>query len=79
MNICYPLPMVQSLMEKLHGSSGQFDSYYGKSNQEDYKKKIFSAILNIPLHTSAVIGEASLLTKDLLNVSPGMLSFSIAN
>jgi len=70
-NICYPLPMVQLLLNKLQLTSGQFDSYYGKNDDKDSLRQILSAILDVPLYTTASLGNALIPTKTLMTLSPG--------
>ncbi len=70
-NLCYPLPMVQSLLLKMQRSSGQFDNYYGKADNHDAQKHVLSALMDVPLFTSTSLGNANILARDLISLSPG--------
>ncbi len=70
-NLCYPLPMVQSLMDQMSGKSGQFDNYYGKANADDSRKKMLMAMMDVPMYSSVTLGQARIATKDLLTLAPG--------
>jgi flagellar motor switch protein FliM len=42
-NLCYPVPMVQSLLRELQGRTGQLDNYYGKVRPVDSRRQMLAA------------------------------------
>lgn len=70
-NLCYPLPMIQSLIEFLDGGEGQMDSYYGKKADAETRRQIMESIMSVPLPLSVKLGGAQVRGKDLVGMRPG--------
>ncbi|RMD79382.1 MAG: hypothetical protein D6820_08370, partial [Lentisphaerae bacterium] len=71
-NLCYPMPMVQKMVEKISGLALQSDAYYGISEETSQQKnKIKEAAANIPLDLRVELGDARIRASDLLSLNPG--------
>ncbi|OGV54792.1 MAG: flagellar motor switch protein FliM [Lentisphaerae bacterium GWF2_52_8] len=70
-NICYPLPMIQAVNEHLAASAGQMDSYYGRRADEQTRKQVIQALLEVPLPLAVELGSARIRGRDLMSLSPG--------
>lgn len=70
-NVCYPLPMIQSLIEFLDGADGQMDSYYGRKADAESRQQILDAMMDIPVPISVKLGEARIPGRDLIRLKPG--------
>jgi len=70
-NICYPLPMIQSANEQLDSGTGQMDSYYGKKDDDGSRANLIQNVLNIPLPFSVELGTAQIRGSELAQLQPG--------
>lgn len=81
-NICYPLPMIQAVNEYLANVSGEMDSYYGRRADQNTRKQVLEALLQVPLPVSVKLGESRIRGLDLINIVPGdiiMLNNSVSD
>ncbi len=70
-NICYPVPMIMAILDMIAKKGGQMDSYYGKKDVEESRKKLMGALQNVPLRGKTHLGSAKVYGRDLLELSPG--------
>jgi flagellar motor switch protein FliM len=70
-NICYPMPMIQTVNEHLAGAVGKMDSYYGRKTDEGTKHKMVEAVLGVPLSITAILGQANIKGSELMKLSTG--------
>ncbi len=70
-NICYPMPMIQSVNEYLDGVSGQMDSYYGKKADNETRAQVFSTMLDFPMPVKVKLGDARLKGRELMELEKG--------
>ncbi len=70
-NICYPLPMVQSLIREIQGRSGQIANYYGRAEVGDARQRMLDSIMEVPLLTHVDLGQAVISAEDWLALDSG--------
>ena len=70
-NIAYPLPMVQTLLNGLDARSFTATGYYGKSIPKDYRKDIVSVLADMPLPVSVDLGRLSMTSRELESLAVG--------
>ncbi len=70
-NICYPMPLIQSVNEYLDGVSGQKDTYYGEKANDVTRRRVLNAILDVPIPFSVDLGKTSIAGSDLMRLAPG--------
>ena len=69
-NLCYTMPLVQTIQKELHGKAGKMD-YYGKSSQEDVRRHLMSALLETPVRATAELGSTVIRAGDWFTLQPG--------
>ena len=70
-NICYPVPMIMTVLDLISKKGGHLDSYYGKKDLEESRRKLMDAIKNAPIRGGVQLGSAKIVGRDLLNITPG--------
>ena len=71
-NICYPVPMILALLEKISSKGGQMDNYYGKAKDvNEIRKRLLSTLMNLPMGGKVVLGKSNLLGRELVELCPG--------
>lgn len=70
-NICYPLPMIQTLIEFLNGTDGQMDNYYGRKADEESRQMVLDTMLEVPMRLTVNLGKARIKGSEMISLSPG--------
>lgn len=70
-NLCYPLPMIQTLIKEIQGKTGNIDSYYGQAAGESSRDDLMASLREMELETSVCLGSATLRATDLAGLRVG--------
>jgi flagellar motor switch protein FliM len=71
MNFCYPLPMVQAVLEQLQKADGQLDNYYGKAESVDTEQQIADILMGVRLKMDATLGRVWIRAGEWFDLAPG--------
>ncbi len=70
-NLCYPMPMVQTMLDRMNGRSLQIDTYYGSIDATGASQKLEEALQNVPMTIRAELGSARIRARDLIALRKG--------
>ncbi|MCJ8328942.1 MAG: flagellar motor switch protein FliM [Lentisphaeria bacterium] len=70
-NLCYPMPMVQGILDKMNGRSMQVDTYYGDIDTSGAAISLEKTVKDIPLEFTVELGQARITGRDLLHLGVG--------
>ena len=70
-NLGYPLPMIERLLENVDPSKFISDNYYGQLGTANYKKQILTVLASIPLPMRAELGGVAINGSDLNELAVG--------
>jgi flagellar motor switch protein FliM len=72
-NIAYPLPMVQQLLNKLDSKNWESDNYYGKLEEKNYRLDLMTAVSQIDVPVYVDLGKVHVTSDEFEALEPGDL------